>query len=147
MKNFEKILKDEVMFLINGRLNTLKLKSTDDAKLFLDRICKHLNLTWDLVSFLRLLWSCTLIFWLSTYFMLPHHILLLLLNIFNPQLSAGFPELSFQTLVLLKAVFFPLCLFIGFLVKFSDDTHLLSALWSTLWSCLCFKIFNQTMRW
>lgn len=48
------------------------------------------------------------------------------LKLFNRQRLAGFPEQSFQSLVLLKAVFFPFCLFISFLVNFSDDTVLLS---------------------
>lgn len=76
-----------------------------------------------MLSFLRLLRSCILTVFLfyatSSYFIVA-------LKLFNQQRSAGFPEQSFQTLVFLKAVFFPLCIFISFLVNFSDDNVLLS---------------------
>lgn len=129
MKNFKEILKDEVMFLINGRLDTLKLKSIEDAKLFLFRqnleaSQSHVRLAEFSSAFKKLhphILTVFLFYATSSHFIVA-------LKLFNPQLSAGFPEVSFQTLVLLKVVFFPLCLFIGFLVKFPNDTRLLSAL-------------------
>lgn len=63
---------------------------------FSDRICKHFNLTWDLLSFLQLFRSCTLTFWLSSYFMLPHHILLLLLNFLTHSFRRVFPSYHFK---------------------------------------------------
>ena len=60
MKNFEKILKDEITSLISGRLDPLQFayqagKSVDDAKLFiLHRAHKHLE---KLGSHVRLLFA------------------------------------------------------------------------------------------
>lgn len=93
MKNFENILKDKVLSLIDGRLHPLQFacqagKGVDDAKLFiLDRALKHLEkpkspvrlLFADFSSAFNKMQPHILIECLASYFMLPDQILLLLL--------------------------------------------------------------------
>ena len=94
MKIFEKIIKDEIMSLVSGKLDPLQFayqtgKGVDDAKLFLlDTMYKHLEkpgsharlLFADFSSAFNKMQPHILIERLAAEFELPHQILLLLLN-------------------------------------------------------------------
>ena len=94
VKNIEKIIKDEVLALVEGKLDLLQFayqpgKGVDDAKLFiLDTLFKHLEtpksharlLFADFSSAFNKMLPHVLIERLSSYFNLPDHILTRLLN-------------------------------------------------------------------
>ncbi len=94
MKTFEKLLKDEIVSLVFGKMDPLQFahqarKSVDDAKIFiLDRIFKHLEKTDSYARLLFAIFSSAfnkmlphiLVERLASCFNLPDQILLLLLN-------------------------------------------------------------------
>ncbi len=94
VKNLEKILKDEVLTLVEGKLDPLQFayqrnKGVDDAKLFiLDKIYKHLEkpksharlLFADFSSAFNKMQPYILIERLASYFNLPDHLVTLFLN-------------------------------------------------------------------
>lgn len=159
MKTFEKILKDEIVSLIDGKLDPLQFayqagKGVDDSKIFiLDRLYKHLEkpnsharlLFADFSSAFNKMQPHILIERLASYFNLPDQILLLLLNFLTDRLQQVFVNGHMSSIITSNTgspqgcVLSPL-LFImytdscrtsqqgSYLVKFSDDTALLSLL-------------------
>ena len=94
MKHFEKILKEEVLSLVEGKLDPLQFayqtnKGIEDAKLFIrDKTLKHLEkpkahvrlLFVDFSSAFNKLQPHILIERLASYFNLPHQLISLILN-------------------------------------------------------------------
>ena len=95
VKNLEKILKEEVLSLVEGKLDSLQFayqtgKGVEDAKLFiLDKVYKHLEtpkthvrlLFADFSSAFNKMQPHILIERLASYFNLPHQLLTLVLNL------------------------------------------------------------------
>ena len=159
MKVLEKILKDEITTLVNGKLGPLQFayqpgKGVDDAKIFiLDRLYKHLEkpssharlLFADFSSAFNKMQAHILIERLASYFDLPVQILLLLLNFLTDRIQRVFVNGHMSTSItsstgspqgcVLSPLLFIMCTDCcgsfqvdSHLVKFSDDTALLSLL-------------------
>ncbi len=159
VKNLEKILKDEVLTLVEGKLDPLQFayqrnKGVDDAKLFiLDKIYKHLEkpksharlLFADFSSAFNKMQPYILIERLASYFNLPDQLLTLFLNFLTDRTqqvlvngvmsktwvsNTGSPQGCVLS-PLLFILYTDSCRSLkenSFLVKFSDDTALLSLL-------------------
>ena len=159
MKNFEKILKNITVSLIQDKLDPLQFayqpkKGVEDAKIFImDTVYKHLEkpkshvrlLFADFSSAFNKMQPHILIERLSSYFNLPDQLLLLILNFLTERVQKVFVNGIMSTTTVSNTgspqgcVLSPL-LFImytdscrtslenRFLVKFSDDTVLLSLL-------------------
>ncbi len=102
MKNLEKILKDEVFTLVQGKLDPLQFayqsnKGVDDAKPFiLDKVCEHLEkpkshirlLFADFSSAFNKMQPHILIEKLASYFNMPDQLLNLFLNFLTDRTQA-----------------------------------------------------------
>lgn len=159
MKNFEKILKDEIVSLVYDKLDPLQFayqpgKGVEDAKLLiLDKIYKHLEkpkshvrlLFADFSSAFNKMQPHILIQRLSSYFNLPDQFLLLLLNFLTDRKQQVLVNGALSDVVVSntgspQGCVLSLLLFIlytdscrshkegSYLVKFSDDTALLTLL-------------------
>lgn len=155
----KKILKDEIISLIGGKLDPLQFayqsgKGVEDVKLFiLDRVYKHLQqpkshtrlLFADSSSAFNKMQPHILIETVASHFMLPDQIFLLLLNFLTDRIPQVFINGHMSSVITSNTgspqgcVISPLLFIIytdscrtskegSFLVKFSDDTTLLSVL-------------------